>query len=757
MVIRQVLRVAARYFRSAGLVLVLLSPTLAVAQSAKPAPPPASETEIRALIATLEDEAERGRLVAQLRTLLAAAHRGAAQDADADVVDAVSARLSRLSENLVSGAQTLLEAPGFGRWLSQQAEDPARRRMWLSIVIAVTMTFAAGMVAEWLVRLLLARPRRLLENRDSDRPASASRAAAAEPAEGVGPSPGGGRWFRLPFLIAHTALDLAAVAAFCGAAYFTMAFVEPDALTRKVTLAFVTANVVQRAIHTVGRALLAPQASGLRVLPLSDGDAAYLFVWVRRFANITIYGRLAVEAAAALGVPPGAVATLRLLLGLVVALLVIVLVLQNRTSVAGLLAGAGKGAGADAVRLGIRRRFADVWHVAAIGYVVAVFLVWGLEIRGGFEIIWQATALTAVIAVAAVVGVRGLERLLRRAFDIGEDTKRRLPGFEARANRYLAIVHHVLRAIVYAVAAFAVLEAWGVDAFGWFASDLGRRVLGAAATVALLAVLAVIVWELASTAIERRLQAAEREPGGAGARALTLLPLLRTIILVTLASIVVMVALSQIGVDIGPLLAGAGIIGLAVGFGAQTLVKDIITGMFILLENQIAVGDVVKIKDQAGLVEALTIRTIRLRDLNGNVFIVPFSEVTTVENMTKDYSRYVFDVGVSYDSDVDQVMAVLREIGAELQSDPKFRDHILQPLEILGLERFEDSAVVVRARITTRPIKQWDVGREFNRRMKKRFDELGIQFPFPQRTVRIETGDFAAVLPHMRERGSARG
>jgi small conductance mechanosensitive channel len=652
--------------------------------------------------------------------------RGAPQEAELDVIDAISARLGRVSEQLVAGAETLLAARGFGRWLGQQVEDPARRAAWLRIAVAVAVTFAAGIGAEWIVRRLLAWPRRRLESRDGER-------------EPSGASAWSGRWARLPLLIAYTMLELVAVAAFCGAAYFAMAFVEPNALTRNVTLAFVTANVLQRAIYAIGRAALAPQASGLRVPPISNTDAAYLFVWVRRFTNIVVYGGFVVHAAAVLGTPHGAVATLRLLLGLVVALLAIVLILQNRTPVATFLDG--KTPADETRRLGIRRRFADVWHVAGIAYVVAVFLVWGLEIKGGFEIIWRATALSVAIAIAAVIVVRAIERLLRRAFDVGDEATGRLPGFEARANRYLAIVDAVLRTLIYVVAACAALEAWGVDSFGWIGSNLGRRVLGALATVGLLAVLAVIVWEMASTAIERRLRAAEREPGGAGARARTLLPLLRNIIMMTLASIVGLVALSQLGVDIGPLLAGAGIIGLAVGFGAQTLVKDIITGMFILLENQIAVGDVVKIKDHDGLVEALTIRTVRLRDLAGNVHIIPFSEVTTVENMTRGYSRYVFDVGVSYDSDIDQVISVLREIGAEMQADANFKDHILQPLEIMGLERFEDSAVVVRARITTRPIKQWEIGREFNRRMKKRFDELGIEFPFPQRTIRIETGN----------------
>tara|TARA_B100001123_G_scaffold228801_1_gene257443 strand:- start:237 stop:1016 length:780 start_codon:yes stop_codon:yes gene_type:complete len=202
-----------------------------------------------------------------------------------------------------------------------------------------------------------------------------------------------------------------------------------------------------------------------------------------------------------------------------------------------------------------------------------------------------------------------------------------------------------------------------------------------------------------------------------------------------LVTLVVMVTLSELGLNIGPLLAGAGVIGLAVGFGAQTLVKDIITGLFILIEDHISVGDVVKVGSHSGLVEKLTLRTIQLRDPGGTVHVIPFSEVTTIENLTKDFSRYVFDVGIAYRENTDRVVDVLHELGEELLKDEHYGELILEPLEVLGVDSFGDNAVVIKARITTKPAKQWVVGREFNRRIKNRFDELGIEMPFPHRTI----------------------
>jgi small conductance mechanosensitive channel len=190
-----------------------------------------------------------------------------------------------------------------------------------------------------------------------------------------------------------------------------------------------------------------------------------------------------------------------------------------------------------------------------------------------------------------------------------------------------------------------------------------------------------------------------------------------------------------VGVNITPVLAGVGILSLAVGFGAQTLVKDIINGLFILVEDSMAVGDVVNIRGTGGLVEAVNLRTIRLRDLQGSVHIIPNSQIDIITNLTRDYAYYVLNVSVAYREDTDEVIAALQEIDAEMRADPAFAADMLAPIDILGVDRFTDSAVVISARLKTKPIQQWYVGREFNRRMKKLFDARGIEIPFPHRTI----------------------
>jgi len=237
-----------------------------------------------------------------------------------------------------------------------------------------------------------------------------------------------------------------------------------------------------------------------------------------------------------------------------------------------------------------------------------------------------------------------------------------------------------------------------------------------------------------------QLVAQQKDDGEFQKRMQTLGAMVRYVLLFAVIAVAVMIILKELGIDIGPVLAAAGIVGLAVGFGAQSLVKDIISGFFILLEDQIRVGDVVSIGDKGGLVEKVSLRTTVLRDLAGNVHYVPNGHINVVTNMTKDYSRYVFDIGIAYREDVDEVIKVIKGIDEELRSDPEFKDDILEPIEIFGLDKFAASAIVIKARTTTLPIKQWKVGREFNRRLKKRFDELNIEIPFPHVTLYMGEG-----------------
>ena len=218
-------------------------------------------------------------------------------------------------------------------------------------------------------------------------------------------------------------------------------------------------------------------------------------------------------------------------------------------------------------------------------------------------------------------------------------------------------------------------------------------------------------------------------------RASTLTQIVRDVVRVVIFFVGGMMILSEVGIDLKPVLAAAGLGGLAVGFGAQSLVKDVISGFFILLENSIRVGDVVEVAGVSGLVEQVDLRSIRLRDLAGNVHVVPNGVIDKVKNMTKDYSYYVFDVGVAYRENIDEVMALLQSIAHELQTDSAFKSDILEPLEMLGVDQLADSAVVIKCRIKTQPIKQWRIGREMNRRIKKTFDAEGIEIPFPHHTI----------------------
>ena len=227
----------------------------------------------------------------------------------------------------------------------------------------------------------------------------------------------------------------------------------------------------------------------------------------------------------------------------------------------------------------------------------------------------------------------------------------------------------------------------------------------------------------------------DQESGTASKRAATLTGILRTIALSAIWAIIIIESLQLVGLDIAPILAGAGILGLAVGFGAQNLVRDLISGFFIILEDQIRLGDVAVINGTGGTVETITFRTITLRDFSGVVHIFPNGGITTLSNMSKDWSAFVLDMGVAYREDTDRVVAVMRAVGEELRRDPEFGALMIESIEVVGVENFADSAVTLRSRIKTKPAEQWKVGREYRRRLKKAFDAQGIEIPFPSRTL----------------------
>jgi small conductance mechanosensitive channel len=242
---------------------------------------------------------------------------------------------------------------------------------------------------------------------------------------------------------------------------------------------------------------------------------------------------------------------------------------------------------------------------------------------------------------------------------------------------------------------------------------------------------------LAIGKIQLRLQAKYEKEANLekGKRITTLTGIVKGLVHITITTIFILEILGELGIEIAPLLAGAGIIGLALGFGAQELVRDVISGFFMLLENQLRAGDIVIINGTGGVVEEIELRTIRLRDLSGVVHVFQNGKINSLSNMTMGWSAAVFDIGVAYKEDADHVMGIMKKVAEEMRSSDEYVDLILEPMEVFGLDNFGDSAIVIKARFKTIPGKQWMVGREYRKLLKLAFDKAGVEIPFPHRTI----------------------
>ncbi|PLX12529.1 MAG: mechanosensitive ion channel protein MscS [Marinilabiliales bacterium] len=269
----------------------------------------------------------------------------------------------------------------------------------------------------------------------------------------------------------------------------------------------------------------------------------------------------------------------------------------------------------------------------------------------------------------------------------------------------------------------------------WFMNQLPSLVLLIVLLFVSLKLLKLVIRRLKKIFINHATKSEKIDTLEAEKRISTLMSILKGLGKIIIWSVFLMIFLKKLGVDIAPILAGAGILGLAIGFGAQELVRDFISGFFMILENQIRVGDYAIIDGTEGLVEKIQLRTLTLRDLSGVVHVFQNGKINSLSNMTKEWSAMVFKIGVAYKEDVDSVIRIMQQVGETMLHDKDTKDRILEPLLIMGLDKFDDSAVIIKARLKTIPGEQWSLGREYRKRLKKEFDEKGIEIPFPHTTV----------------------
>jgi moderate conductance mechanosensitive channel len=540
-------------------------------------------------------------------------------------------------------------------------------------------------------------------------------------------------WLRaLLRLVAYSLIDaLVILLAWAGGYAVALATGTAASMDIRQSL-FLNAFLLVEMTKVVLRIGLVPRHGSLRFLPMTDETAAYWYFWASRVIGLIGYGMLLVVPLVADTVSPVVGASLGTLIALTALLTAVLIVLQNRAVVRAALRARHEADGSDMTGrllawLGV------VWHGVAILWLVALFVIWQASPETALPFMLAATAQSALAIGLGVLAAVLIGRAIAGGMRLPEDVKRALPLLESRLNAFVPTILQVVRALVALAVLASIGQAWDVvDFLGWLASEAGTDLVSRLISAAVVVLVAGLAWLAVSSFVEYRLNPSVGRPPGPRER--TLLSLFRNAITVVLVVIAIMLALAQLGMNIAPLLAGAGVIGLASGFGAQRLVQDVITGAFIQIENAMNEGDVVTAGGTTGVVEKLTIRSVGLRDLSGAYHLIPFSSVGTVTNFMKGFGYHVANIGVAYREDIDEVKRLM-QLAFERLKETHHAPDIIGDFEMHGVTELGDSSVVIRGRIRTRPGSQWALGRTYTELVKKVLDEHGVEIPFPHMTL----------------------
>ncbi|MFC0258626.1 mechanosensitive ion channel protein [Achromobacter marplatensis] len=522
---------------------------------------------------------------------------------------------------------------------------------------------------------------------------------------------------------------LAAMAGGAAALWTTPGRGTLDTLAAVFLRAFVSVEIVKVVVRTV----FAVRHPHLRLLPMSDELAKYWNAWLVRIVAAAGYGTLLVGPVMAAALSPALGRLASMVIMLAVYVYAVRVIWQNRRSVRERLNLHAAGA---ATFVGSRLHFLSrVWHVLGIGYFTILLVVSQIDPTNALPFMARATAQTLLVIGVGSLLILLLNAVLAKPIQLSEDLRRRLPLLEARVNAYVPAILKVVGWIIRIVVVLLILDAWhAFDLSRWLASDAGGAAIKVVLNIVIVLLIAALAWTVIASIIEHRLSQREGR-GMPSARERTLLALFRNAALIVIVAMTLMVLLSQIGIDVGPLIAGAGVVGLAIGFGAQKLVQDIITGVFIQLENGMNENDVVQVAGVFGTVERMTIRSVGIRTLDGGYHLVPFSSVDVVANHMRDFSYHLGEYTIAHRESVDDAIEHLRAAFAELMTDTVLGPEILEDITVAGVTAVNEKGVTIRILIKTTPGMQWAVQRGYNRLLKKHFDAAGIELPYPHTVV----------------------
>jgi len=783
-------RILAAVFLSFLLLLLFAPPVLAQSADGTAAAPAAVSQDAEpsqgsgaspgavsygALADTLEDPAARDRLIEQLRALAqaegASGDPEAAQPAPAGIAvlsQRLGGSLQALTAQLGSDIQQTIRA--FGRMGSSSGVTEGKLDAWMPALRVLALVIAATLVAYAVLRMLagmlFGRLNAWIRTRPVEGEAAAEHLPAGSVADAGLPPPSDPRGAAvgsqggaaepgsvhahdaksrhrlrrltlsrkllgvlLAFVVDIGATLLAALAGYVVAA----ALSDHARSSGTFAFQFLTAFVLIEAVKSVSRAIFATRYEHLRLLPMQPETAQYWNRWITLFIALTGYCLLVVVPVGQAVLAP----SIGRLIGLIIMLCVYVTALRvvwsQKTEVrAGLMQRADTAS--TAVFGTLLRALARTWHWLAFAYFTVLLVASQAEQAAALTFMMSATAQSVAAIVVGAILTTALVRLESRHFKLPETWSRNFPLLERRVNSYkdpaLRGIHLALVVVVFLL----VLDAWrAFDLAAWLDSAGGRATVALVLRVGIVLATAALAWTVLASLIEHRVGA--REGRRASEREKTLLMLFRNAAAIVIVTMTVLVVLSQIGIDIGPLIAGAGVVGLAIGFGAQKLVQDVITGVFIQLENGMNQNDIVEVAGHFGTVEKITVRSVVIRTLDGGYHLIPFSAIDTVSNHTRDFGYHFAEYNIAHREDVDQAVAELETAFKELMQDPALAAEVLADIEIPGVTALNERGFSVRVLIKTTPGNQWMIQRAFNRLVKQRFDAAGIELPYPQTVV----------------------
>jgi small-conductance mechanosensitive channel len=695
----------------------LLSGTIAapcLAQSPAPAAGATPPPQIQKFLDLLGDPTVRDWLEAQ-RTARPAPE-AAAPSEKARVEGYFGARVEAIRQHFASLAASFPMLPADFEQAGANLAADLRERGLIEILLLLGGLVALGLGVEWLFLRATVAGRERIGELDLATVGDRLRAVATRLAFGIG---------------RVVAFALGSVGAF-------LPFHWPP-LLREIVLGYLLAFLAVRFALVIGRVLLAPGGQGVhdverfRIIPMSTAAARFWYGRLGLLVAWFAFGSVTLVLLSALGFSLDARHLVAYVLGLGLLGIGLEMIWRRPRAVPD-----------DGQAAAGRRR---IGRGAANALLSAYFLLlWVLWVAGAMPAFWFA-GLVVALPAAITVTQRSVNHILRPP---GVEEAAGLPSVRA------VCLERGLRAALIIGAAFLLAHTWQVDVGALTASDtLFTRLLRGGANAIVILLLADFAWHVIRVVIDRKLAEAHgaaqpnTDEARRRARVRTLLPIVRNILFVVLIAMAAMMALSALGVEIGPLIAGAGVVGVAIGFGAQTLVKDVISGMFYLLDDAFRVGEYIQSGNYKGTVESFSLRSVKLRHQRGPLYTVPFGTLGAIQNMSRDWVIEKLKVGVTYDTDLDKVRTLIKQIGKELAQDPEFAPHIIEPLKMQGVEEFGDFAIQIGMKMMTRPGEQFVIRRRAYAMIKKAFDANGVKIAFP--TVQVAGGEEASAAAVARQ------